>query len=227
MKLLNEKVIKARFIEKNGFDYEDPSDADALNAMRDHYDFNIVESYENANFYIFEESTADGYSVYVATSNLNSVCVSEDIYYYASDRLSDLAQEVLEAGDTLAIDQDDEICRTAISNMYSDFIVEQENDIEEELIDEGYVREIKNPLSSIGLLDMIHQRLQLTESNEYLFVVPEQLADSSTSDIQLIKFYTQICLDPTAFRKYVRKVLNCQMFLAGNNTIKLTQIPLT
>lgn len=227
MKLLNEEVIKARFIENHGFDYEETSSRDALEAMRDHFNFSIVETYDNADFYIYEESTADGYSVYVATTNLNSVCVSEDIYYYASDSLSDLAQEVLEAGNTLAIDQDDEIFWLAIENMYSEFINMTCDGIEEELLDEGYVREIKDPLSSIGLLDMICQRLKLTESNEYLFVVPEQLTDSSTSDIRLIKFYTQICLDPTSFRKYVRKVLNCQMFLAGNNTIKLTQIPLT
>ena len=33
----------------------------------------------------YEETTADGYSVYVVTHDMNNVCVSEDVYYYESD----------------------------------------------------------------------------------------------------------------------------------------------
>ncbi len=105
MKLLTDELLNEKFIELHGLDPENLQVAtQALDVLKDYYNFDIVETYDsNANFYIYEESTADGYSVYVATCNLNSICVTDDIYYYSSD-LSKLVEEVLYAGDALAVD---------------------------------------------------------------------------------------------------------------------------
>lgn len=229
MKLLTEQVLIEKFKEGYGFDPEDatPDDPSVLAKLQEYYGFEIVETYaNNADFYIYEESTADGYTVYVATSNQNSVCVSEDIYYYDSD-LYTLVEEVLVAGDTLATDKYEHWFVQAIEGILVVFVEEIMDEVRSELLDEGYVEQITAPSSTLGLLDMIHQRMITTESDEYLYCVPTQTESTSGDDLRLISFYKQICNDPNSFRKYVRKVLNCQLSLPGNDTIKLTLIPLT
>jgi len=51
--------------------------------------YNALKIDENANgsadVYAYEEKTADGYSVYVVTNDMNNVCINEDVYYYESD----------------------------------------------------------------------------------------------------------------------------------------------
>ena len=51
--------------------------------------YNALKIDENANgsadVYAYEETTADGYSVYVVTNDMNNVCINEDVYYYESD----------------------------------------------------------------------------------------------------------------------------------------------
>ena len=51
-----------------------------------HFGAKIVDEWsDKCDFYIYEESTADGYSVYVATDNTHNILVNENIYYYDSD----------------------------------------------------------------------------------------------------------------------------------------------
>ena len=46
----------------------------------------IVDEWsEECDFYIYEETTVDGYSIYVATPDPLNIIVGENIYYYDSD----------------------------------------------------------------------------------------------------------------------------------------------
>ena len=40
---------------------------------------------DKADFYIYEESTADGYSIFVAAQNPDNITIEENVYYYDSD----------------------------------------------------------------------------------------------------------------------------------------------
>ena len=54
-----------------------------------HYDIQITAQWGIiCAWYIYEESTADGYTIYVSTSDPYHVNISEDLYYYESE-LSD------------------------------------------------------------------------------------------------------------------------------------------
>ena len=63
-----------------------PSEDKMKQAVKSYYGLKIDEdAYGYADVYAYEETTADGYSVYVVTHDMRSICVSEDVYYYESD----------------------------------------------------------------------------------------------------------------------------------------------
>jgi hypothetical protein len=71
-----------------------------IELIKDHYDIDIshnVNDFENVDCTIYEESTADGYSVYVVTNNTRNVSICEDVYYYDHD-LADAFEEQIRYG---------------------------------------------------------------------------------------------------------------------------------
>ena len=65
---------------------QEPTQEKIIEAVKKYYGLTIDEdAYGSADVYAYEETTADGYSVYVVTGDMNSVCIAEDVYYYESD----------------------------------------------------------------------------------------------------------------------------------------------
>ena len=65
---------------------KEPTNEKIIEAVKKYYGLKIDENaYQSADVYAYEETTADGYSVYVVTNDMNSVCIAEDVYYYESD----------------------------------------------------------------------------------------------------------------------------------------------
>ena len=66
--------------------------------------FNLTDEWtDEADFYIYEETTADGYSIWVATSNPNNIDINEDVYYYDND-LDDVWDDILKKGGLIYTD---------------------------------------------------------------------------------------------------------------------------
>jgi hypothetical protein len=64
---------------------KEPTHEKMIDAVKKYYGVTIDENaYQNADIYAFEETTADGYSVYVVTHDMSSINVSEDVHYYDS-----------------------------------------------------------------------------------------------------------------------------------------------
>jgi len=65
---------------------KEPTSEKIIEAVKSYYGLKIDENaYNNADVYAYEETTADGYSVYVVTHDMKSICVNEDVYYYDSE----------------------------------------------------------------------------------------------------------------------------------------------
>ena len=65
---------------------KEPTNEKIIEAVKSYYGLKVDENaYDSADVYAFEETTVDGYSVYVVTHDMKSICVSEDVYYYDSD----------------------------------------------------------------------------------------------------------------------------------------------
>ena len=72
-----------------------------------HFGAKIVDEWSNeCDFYIYEESTADGYSIFVAAQNPSHIIIEENIYYYDSD-LGDALLDALRYGECKNIYIDD------------------------------------------------------------------------------------------------------------------------
>ena len=94
-KLITDELIN-EMLEARGFGEKQINDEDlAKEAVLNHFNVEFTDNFtSNANFYIYEESTADGYSVYVATHDTSSISINENVYYYESD-LGDALEEFI------------------------------------------------------------------------------------------------------------------------------------
>ena len=101
---LYEKALENKLIEK-GFGEKDSHDEEHVRkAVLKHFDAELTADWQNnCEFYIYEESTSDGYSVWVATHDTNSISVNEHIHYYDSD-LSDVLQDAIKDGGEIYVD---------------------------------------------------------------------------------------------------------------------------
>ena len=145
-KYITDELINER-LEARGFgEKQTENDEVARENVLNHYGVELTSEYTNsASYYIYEETTADGYSVYVATDDTNNISVCEDIYYYDSNLADTLEEQIKNSNG----DEDfPEIIY--VDDLYQDFIdgvIENlfiylsemlEEEIINELIDEGY-----------------------------------------------------------------------------------------
>jgi len=147
-KYITEEIINER-LEAKGFGEKQSNNEEvAKQNVLDHYGVELTDNWTaKAEFYIYEETTKDGYTVYVATNDTDSISVCEDIYYYDGD-LSDVLEEQIKYSNG------DEDYREVIyvDDLYQDFIDQAienlfiylaekfEEEAVAELIDEGYVQ---------------------------------------------------------------------------------------
>ena len=92
-KLITDELINKR-LEAKGFGEKQINDEDlAKESVLNYYNVELTDDYSSsADFYIYEESTADGYSVFIATYDQDRVNVNENVHYYDSD-LGDALEE--------------------------------------------------------------------------------------------------------------------------------------
>ena len=113
---------------------KEPTNEKIIEAVKSYYGLKIDENaYDNADIYAFEETTADGYSVYVVTHDMRSICVSEDVYYYESDVPSAIMELVINCGGycTLYADQ------YFLDDIYfDDMLLEEFQEVADKIYDE-------------------------------------------------------------------------------------------
>ena len=132
--LIEEKMIKLGFGEVESHDEEH-----VRKVVLKHFDAELTDQWQsNCDYYIYEESTADGYSVFVACYDTNSISVNEDIHYYDSD-LSGKLQDAIKDGFEIYVDDlyqcfiDD-----AMQELYLYLAEHMHSQAIDELEDEGY-----------------------------------------------------------------------------------------
>ena len=65
---------------------KEPTKEQMIKAVKSFYGLKIDENaWNNADVYAYEETTVDGYSVYVVAHDMRNVSICEDVYYYDSD----------------------------------------------------------------------------------------------------------------------------------------------
>jgi len=146
-KLITDELIN-EMLEAKGFGEKQINDEDlAKEAVLKHFGVKFTDDYSsNTDFYIYEESTADGYSVFIATYDQNCVNVNENVYYYDSD-LGDALEEHIkysngDENDPEIIYVDDlnqQFIDDAIAQLFEYLAERFEEEVIDELKDKGYV----------------------------------------------------------------------------------------
>ena len=139
-KLITDKLINER-LEAKGFGDKQANDEDlAQESVLKHFGVEFTDDYSSsADFYVYEESTADGYSVFIATYDQNRINVNENVYYYDSD-LGDALEEHIRYSngdeDNPEIIYVDDLHQQFIDDAITQLFVYLAERFEEEIIDE-------------------------------------------------------------------------------------------
>lgn len=146
-KLIIDELINER-LEAKGFGDKQSEDEDlAKESVLKHFGIEFTDDYSSsADFYIYEELTADGYSMFIATHNQNSINVNENVYYYDS-QLGDALEEYIKYsnGDEnnpeiiYVDDLHQQFIDEAIVQLFEYLAERFEEEAIDELKDEGYV----------------------------------------------------------------------------------------
>ena len=145
-KLITDELINER-LEAKGFGNKQSEDEDlAKESVLKHFNLEFTDNYsDNADFYIYEETTADGYSVFVATHDQSHVNVNENVYYYdtyVGDALEELIKYSNGDEDNPEIIYVDDLHQQFIDDaivVLFEYLAERfEEEVIDELKDEGY-----------------------------------------------------------------------------------------
>ena len=138
-KTLTNELIEQKLKEK--YNYAEGDRDTMLDILQNEYDFELTDSYSrNPDYSIFAESTADGYEVWIATfGDGSNVCVGEDVHYYDSDLSDKLQEAMVDHCELIYVDDlEADYVEDAIVSLYQDLYEEKEDEITNELIEQGY-----------------------------------------------------------------------------------------
>jgi hypothetical protein len=162
-KYITDELIAQR-MESKGW-IEGCDDEHARNQVLAHYDCEITDQWQNPDFCVYEESTADGYSVWIATSDSKSINVNEDVYYYENE-LTDVVYDAIHDYSNIYCDNYNFV-EDAITRHYEDLLCKMEDEIIDELLDEGYNHKIVTPINPLQYIEMISQDYQFNKDDEH------------------------------------------------------------
>ena len=165
-KFITDALITQRMADKGWI--EGCDDEHARNQVLAHYDCEVTDQWQNPDFSIYEESTSDGYSVWIASADTNRININEDVYYYDGD-LPDVLYEAIPDYNRIYCDCED-IIEDAITRHYEDLLCRIEDEIIDELIDEGYNHKVVNPINTLQYIEMISQDDQFNKDLPKLYI---------------------------------------------------------
>ena len=153
-KLITDELINKRLEVKGFGDYQANDEDLAKESVLNYYNIEFTDDYSsNADFYIYEESTADGYSVFVATHDNSVVNVNENVYYYDSDLGGALVDFMKYSNgnenypDVVYVDDlNQDFIDDAMVQLFEYLAERFEEEIIDELTDEGYEYENVNEI---------------------------------------------------------------------------------
>ena len=152
-KILTDELIEQTLADQGWLDVNE-ADQDWQKKMElEHYDVEFTDMYNNnCGYYIYTESTRDGYEVWVATESMDNVCISEDVSYYDSDLYEVLADAIKDELSPIYLDDTEAyFVDYAISEVYEYLYDRKLEEVESELEDQGYEwpeKEVNNILDS-------------------------------------------------------------------------------
>jgi len=138
-KILTDELIEKR-LKDHGISMYD-GDEKALDKLQEKYEFKLTDNWNETPCYsIYTESTADGYEVWVATSgDGRNVCINEDVHYYENDLSEKLVEAMTDYNSIIYVDDlESYYVQDAVTEVYDEYVNDMKQEVENELIEEGY-----------------------------------------------------------------------------------------
>ena len=146
MKLLTEEMVQDA-LKKLGLTEEQlvKDDVQVSDKIMEHYDCRISDRWEKQDLYIYEETTADCYSIYICTNNPDNICICEDVWHneHSSQVLMDF-EDAIRNGQSIYCD-DPDLIEQVCDGMIDTFLDDVRANVEMEFHDKGYVWPTKIP----------------------------------------------------------------------------------
>mgnify|MGYP001597456799 FL=1 len=129
-----------KLLNKTEYNEEDSHDEDHIKkVVLDYYHAEITDEWNtSADFHIYEETTADGYSVYVCAHDDRNINVAENVHYYDGELSQELKQAIVD-GCVIYVDgMEAYFIDEAIRELYITLAERKEEEITDDLLDKGY-----------------------------------------------------------------------------------------
>jgi len=140
---------------------KEPTNEKIIEAVKSYYGLKIDENaYQNADVYAYEETTVDGYSVYVVTHDMRGVNICEDVYYYDNDVAEAIMEMVTNCNGHCVLYAD----QWFLDDIYfDDMLLEEFSEIAEDIY-----KEIQNDEGDYGfdMAEILWLKEEFTESEE-------------------------------------------------------------
>ena len=139
-KTITEELIQERLEEIGVTVPHETSHEDKILKIKEIYGCEIVSDWERCDAYFYTDETRDGYQIWIATEQEGNVCINEDVYYYENQWFEKLV-DYLRDGCRVYVDsysQDEYGFEEVIEALYEEWYMEIHEEMENELIDEGY-----------------------------------------------------------------------------------------
>jgi hypothetical protein len=139
-KIITEELIQERLENKGWSVPHETHQEDKISQLELEYGFEIVGDWDKCDAYFYTDETRDGYKIWIAAEDETRINVNEDVYYYDSEWFEKLV-DYLRDGCRVYVDsysQDEYGFEEVIEALYEEWYMEIHEEMENELIDEGY-----------------------------------------------------------------------------------------
>ena len=126
-----------------------------IELIKSYFNVTLTEDFDGADVYCYNESTRDGYDVFVVTHDMDNISINEDVFYYDSDVAEALKDEITSYGGFIKV--------------YVDMYLADEIYLDDQLLElfaENVERIIEDELPSEEEIKELNVEYDLTEENE-------------------------------------------------------------
>ena len=141
-KYITDELIEERMKAKGFGEQDSHDDEHVREIVLKEYDSSLSTDWlEGMDLYQYEESTNDGYSVYISTHNPKNIAINEDVNYYVDGLADDLQQNIIDGAEIYVDDLYQDYIDCVIQDVYVNLCESKEKQVYNELFDEGYCEE--------------------------------------------------------------------------------------
>ena len=126
-----------------------------IELVKNYYDIDIsheINDFENTDCAIYEDSSADGYSLYIVANNTRHISICEDVYYYDHGLADAFEEQIRHGSQCFYIDAsiyDDSYFDDKLVSMFVDRVEEIIEELKSDITEE----ELKSLKEEYGIED--------------------------------------------------------------------------